>query len=100
MQQEPQSGLPSGEDADDLRDIYADAMQIDSGLYTAILAFGELRRNKPTIHHVRIRVSPHMLKAISLVTSKHVRDFEARTGGPIRLPNEVVHQWGLEEEIK
>ena len=41
-----------------------------------------------------------MLKAISLLTAKHIRDFEALTGGPIRLPNELVHNWGLEEEVR
>ena len=98
--QQPPTNLPVGQDAENVHDLYADSMQINSGLYTATLTFGELRQDKPPVHHVRIRVSPHMLKAISLLTNKHVREFEARTGGPIRLPNEVVHQWGLEEEIK
>ena len=100
MQQQPQDNSPAGEDAADIMEIYADSVRIDSTLYTAILAFGELRRDQPPLHRARIRVSPHMLKAISLLTGKHVREFEERTGGPIRLPNEVVHQWGLEEEIK
>ena len=99
MQQEPQDDSQSTEDADDIQEIYAD-LRIDSSLYTATLAFGQLRRDQPPLHRVRIRVSPHMLKAISLLTRKHVRDFEERTGGPILLPNEVVHRWGLEEEIR
>ncbi len=74
-------------------------MEINSGLYTAILTFGELRRGEPTLNRVRIRVSPHMLKAISLLTAKHVREFEETTGGAILLPNDLVHGWGLEEEI-
>ena len=44
-------------------------------------------------------MSPHKLKAISLLTAKHVRDFEQKTGGKILLPNDLVHRWGLEEEI-
>ena len=100
MQQESQDDSQSTEDAGDIQELYADSMRIDSSLYTATLAFGQLRRDQPPLHSVRIRVSPHMLKAISLLTRKHVRDFEERTGGPILLPNEVVHRWGLEEEIR
>lgn len=100
MQQGPQTEMPSGDDARDLTDLYADSMQIHTGLYTAVLTFGELRGNEPPFERVRIRVSPHMLKAISLLTAKHVRDFEEKTGGPILLPNDLVHQWGLEEEIR
>ena len=98
--QSPQSETPSGDDPKGLTDLYSDSMQIHSGLYTAILTFGELRHEGPALERVRIRVSPHMLKAISLLTAKHVREFEEKTGGPILLPNDLVHQWGLEEEIR
>ncbi len=74
-------------------------MQINSSLYTAILTFGELRSEAPPLNRVRLRVSPHMLKAVSLLTAKNVRIFEEQTGGKILLPNELVHEWGLEEEI-
>ena len=98
MQQEPrQASQP--EEAEDLKELYSDTMQIDSGLFTSTLTFGDLRRSKPPLHRVRIRMSPHMLKAVSLLTAKHVREFEEKTGGPILLPNDLVHQWGLEEEI-
>ena len=100
MQQKPQGSSPPPEQAEDLLDFYSDAMSINSGLYTANLSFGEMRRGKPVLQRVSIRVSPHMLKAISLLTAKHVRDFEQRTGGKILLPNELVHEWGLEEEVK
>jgi hypothetical protein len=97
MPENPTEASP--EDAEDLKDLYADSMAINTGLYTAMLDFGELRAEKPALNHVRIRVSPHMLKAISLLIAKHVRDFEEKTGGKILLPNDLVHQWGLEEEI-
>ena len=99
MQQNPENEPEVPKDAEDIMELYVDSMTIDSGLYTAILTFGELRRNEPALNRVRLRVSPHMLRAISLLTSKHVRQFETRTGGPISLPNELVHRWGLEEEI-
>lgn len=100
MQPDSQMSEPSEVNAEDMQELYVDAMQIHSGLYTAILTFGDLRQDEPTLNRVRLRVSPHMLKAISLLTAKHVRDFERQTGGPILLPNELVHQWGLEEEIR
>jgi hypothetical protein len=99
MPQESRPAPQPGKDAEDLMEIYSDSMQIDSSLYTAILTFGEMRKDEPPLHRVRIRVSPHMLKAISLLTAKHVREFEGKTGGKILLPNDLVHQWGLEEEI-
>jgi hypothetical protein len=98
MQQEPRQ-TPQPEEAKDLKELYSDAMRIDSGLFTSTLTFGDLRRSKPPLHRVRIRVSPHMLKAVSLLTAKHVREFEEKTGGSILLPNDLLHGWGLEEEI-
>ena len=99
MQQDPGS-VPEAVDAEGIKDLYVDSMRIDSSLYTAILTFGQLQRTEPPLNHVRLRVSPHMLKAISLLTAKHVREFEQKTGGAIQLPNQLVHQWGLEEEIR
>ena len=99
----PEESLPaptsSGEDAEDLVDVYVDSMHISSNLYTTILTFGELRADEPPLNRVRLRVSPHMLKAVSLLTAKNVRIFEEQTGGKILLPNDLVHKWGLEEEI-
>lgn len=91
---------PPPEEAEDLLEIYADSMNISTNLYTALLTFGELRRGRPELVRCRIRVSPHMLKAIALLTAKHVRDFEEGTGGKITLPNQLVHDWGLEEELR
>ena len=98
--QEPPNDASLGEDAGSIQELYADAMRIEANLYTATLTFGNLRREAAPINHVKVRVSPHMLKAISLLTSKHVREFESKTGGPILLPNDLVHKWGLEEEIR
>ena len=50
MPQKPhEASPPAGEDAEDLKDLYADSMAIDSGLYTATLTFGELRAEKPRL---------------------------------------------------
>ena len=100
MQQEPGSSAPKVIQSEDLLEFYSDDMTIDSGLYTATLSFGEIRQDKTRVERTRIRVSPHMLKAISLLTAKHVREFEERSGGFLSLPNALVHSWGLEEEVK
>lgn len=91
---------PQPENAEDYKEMYVDSMQIETGLYTAILHFGDLRRDEPALRRISLKVSPHMLKAIALLTAKHVREFEGGTGGPIVLPNQLAHDWGLEEEIK
>lgn len=88
------------QDAEDVVDIYCDSMNISTSLYTALLTFGELRMEHPTIVRARIKVSPQMLKAVSLLTSKHVRAYEEKMGQKIKLPNDVLHEWGLEEEIE
>lgn len=85
--------------ADQVLDFYADMLHITTGLYSSTLYLGELRSGRKPLLRARIKVSPQMLRAISLLTAKHVRDLE-RAVGPIGLPNELVHSWGLEEEIK
>ena len=100
MTNKPQDDVPKPEEAKDFLEFYADNIEIQSGLYTTILTFGVLRVDKPALRRVRISVSPHTLKAISLLMAKNVREFEGETGGPILLPNALVHQWGLEEEIR
>lgn len=85
--------------AEQVLDLYADNLQITTGLYSSTLYFGELRVGRKPLLRTRIKVSPQMLRAISLLTAKHVRDLE-RAVGPIGLPNELVHSWGLEEEMK
>ncbi len=100
MPQQPERSGPEVTQSEDLQEFYADDMTIDSGLYTATLSFGEVQQDKTRMERARIRVSPHMLKAISLLTAKHVREFERKTGGELLLPNALVHSWGLEEEVK
>jgi hypothetical protein len=80
-------------------DLYVDSLHISTGLYSSILYLGELRPGQKPLLRARIKVSPQMLRAISLLSAKHVRDLE-RAVGTIGLPNELVHSWGLEEEVK
>lgn len=87
------------EDAEGVVEAYCDSMNITTSLYTALLTFGELRPEQPALVRARIKVSPQMLKAVSLLTGKHVRAYEEKMGQSIKLPNELLHDWGLEEEI-
>ena len=90
---DPQSADLSGEPIT----FYADSMHIFSSLYSAVLFFGEQMEEREPILRTRIKVSPQMLKAISLLTSKHVREYEAAVG-PITLPDQVYDAWELNSE--
>jgi hypothetical protein len=76
---------------------YADSLHIFSSLYSAVLFFGEQMEEREPILRARIKVSPQMLKAIALLTSKHVREYEEAVG-PIRLPEQVYAAWEIEPE--
>ena len=78
---------------------YADSMHIFSSLYSAVLFFGEQMEEREPILRARIKVSPQMLKAIALLTNKHVREYEEAVG-PITLPDQVYSAWELDPEQK
>ena len=78
---------------------YSDSMHIFSSLYSAVLFFGEELEEREPILRARIKVSPQMLKAIALLTSKHVREYEEAVG-PIALPEQVYTAWELDPEKK
>ncbi len=88
----------SGEDhSGDPMTFYCDSMHIFSSLYSGVLFFGEQMEEREPILRARIKVSPQMLKAISLLTAKHVREYEEAVG-PIMLPEQVYTAWELEGE--
>jgi hypothetical protein len=70
-------------------------MHIFSSLYSAVLFFGEQMEEREPILRARIKVSPQMLKAIALLTTKHVKEYEDAVG-PITLPDQVYAAWDLE----
>jgi hypothetical protein len=76
---------------------YADSLHIFSSLYSAVLFFGEQMEEREPILRARIKVSPQMLKAIALLTNKHVREYEEAVG-PIQLPEQVYAAWEIEPE--
>lgn len=76
---------------------YADSLHIYSSLYSAVLFFGEQLEEREPVLRARIKVSPQMLKAIAVLTSKHVKDYEAAVG-TITLPEQVYKAWEIEPE--
>ena len=76
---------------------YSDSVHIFSSLYSAVLFFGEQMEEREPILRARIKVSPQMLKAIALLTTKHVREYEEAVG-PITLPEQVYTAWELGTE--
>lgn len=73
---------------------YSDSFHIFSSLYSAVLFFGEQVEEREPILRARIKVSPQMLKAIAVLASKHVREYEEAVG-PIILPEQVYAAWEL-----
>ena len=89
----PAASEPSGEPIS----FYADSLHIFSSLYSAVLFFGEQMEEREPILRARIKVSPQMLKAMALLTNKHLREYEDAVG-PINLPEQVYTAWELEPE--
>ncbi len=76
---------------------YADSLHIFSSLYSSVLFFGEQMEEREPILRARIKVSPQMLKAMALLTNKHLKEYEEAVG-PIHLPPQVYSAWELEGE--
>ena len=88
------SGAPQEGSLDPIT-FYSDSMHIFSSLYSAVLFFGEQMEEREPILRARIKVSPQMLKAIALLTTKHVKEYEDAVG-PITLPDQVYTAWELD----
>ena len=73
---------------------YSDSFHVFSSLYSAVLFFGEQLEEREPILRARIKVSPQMMKAIAVLASKHVREYEEAVG-PISLPDQVFAAWEL-----
>ena len=68
--------LNAEEISDEPITFYADSLHIYSSLYSAVLFFGEQMEEREPILRSRIKVSPQMLKAIAVLATKHVKDYE------------------------
>jgi len=97
QEQEPNPELEY-EVSEEVPTFYCDSVHLNTGVWGATLYLGEIRPGQKPALKVKIKVSPQMLKAIGLLASKHARNYSDRIG-PISLPRELLHAWGLEEEI-
>ena len=79
-------------------EFYVDSVSISTQLYGSTMLLGTLRPGLPAVVKVVIKMSPPMAKVMSLILSKHVRQYEEGTG-PVTLPKELYHKLGLEEYI-
>ena len=86
---------PTQEGSLDPITFYSDSMHIFSSLYSAVLFFGEQMEEREPLLRARIKVSPQMLKAIALLTTKHVKEYEDAVG-PISIPDQVYTAWELD----
>ena len=87
----------NGEAAGEPITFYADSLHIFSSLYSSVLFFGEQMEEREPILRARIKVSPQMLKAMALLTNKHLKEYEDAVG-PIHLPPQVYSAWELEPD--
>ncbi len=83
---------------EDTPEFYIDSAHINTQLYGSTLLLGELREGEAAKIKVKIKVSPQMAKVLSLILSKHVREYE-RDVGEINIPKRLYHALGLEEMI-
>lgn len=79
-------------------EIYIDSLNVGTQLYGCTMWLGTLRQGQPPLVKVIVKMSPPMAKIMSLILSKHVRQYEQGTG-PITLPKDLYHHLGLEEYI-
>lgn len=83
---------------EDTPEFYVDSAHVQTQLYGSTLLLGELREGEPPVVRVKVKVSPQMAKVLSLILSKHVREYE-RDVGEITIPKQLYHALGLEEMI-
>lgn len=95
MKQNEQDGYEFPEDTPEF---YVDSAHVQTQLYGSTLLLGELREGEPPVVKVKVKVSPQMAKVLSLILSKHVREYE-RDVGEITIPKQLYHALGLEEMI-
>ena len=83
---------------EDTPEFYIDSAHVQTQLYGSTLLLGELREGEAAMIKVKVKVSPQMAKVLSLILSKHVREYE-RDVGEINIPKRLYHALGLEEMI-
>lgn len=94
-----QRKLPLYELAKDAPEFYVDTVYVETQLYGSTLFLGTLRGpEEPPLIKVVVKVSPQLMKVLSLIIAKHVRNYEQDIG-QINIPKQLIHDLGLEELI-
>ncbi len=84
--------------ANDAHEYYVDSVNVSTQLYGSTLYLGQIRPDQlPEVKAV-VKISPPMLKILSLIIASHVRQYETGVG-PIPVPRELLHSLGLEEML-
>lgn len=78
-------------------EFYVDSAHVQTQLYSTTLLMGELRLGQPSLVKVIVKMSPPMMKVLSLLLGKHVKNYEADLG-KICLPKPLLQELGIEEE--
>ncbi len=79
-------------------EFYIDGVNLETQLYGITLHLGDLRPDAPLLVKATIKMSPQLAKVLSLLLSSHVRQYEQGIG-PIAIPNQILHDLGLEDAI-
>lgn len=79
-------------------EVYVDSLNVATQLYGCTIWLGTLRAEQQPLVRVIIKMSPPMVKVMSLILSKHIRGYEQDIG-PINIPKTLYHSLGLEEYI-
>jgi len=77
---------------------YIDSINVGTQLYGCTMWLGAMRAEDRPLVQAIIKMSPPMTKVMSLILSKHVRNYEQDIG-PISIPKTLYHSLGLEEYI-
>ena len=79
-------------------EFYVDSINVGTQLYGCTMWLGTLRAEQRPLVRAIIKMSPPMAKVMSLILSKHIRNYEQDIG-PINIPKALYHSLGLEEYI-
>ena len=78
-----------------VEDVYADAVNVETGFYGVTFTFGVSRVDHPPLAKVKVRVSPQLAKVLYLLLRKQLRSYE-RELTRIEIPQNLVKQLELE----
>ena len=92
-------------DENAIPDIYADNMQITTGVYGVNITFGLSEPHpsvggvvQPPAEKVRIRMSLQHAKVVAMLLRQHLKNYELNTGTSIQIPQNVYTGVGVAEE--